>query len=451
MGSCISGNGSIYIVKKKQIKQNKKAAGCLSSLCKGEDDLYIENKNFSEIVPIPQIQSSFNFFHEDNKLNTDLNNIISKYKEKLKIQKINFEQIYNIFMNYTYDFTKSNFIICDSREMSKEKTQLFIKKFPHINYNIKQLEVMKKEKINKFFKFLNHKNIIFILKDESSLDLLEKYVIFFLANEGSVFLESIFILSQYIKKYDETNTSNNYMDYLYYFIDEDVIYAHPPKILINSNDINSSMINYKKPNSNNSYVFVDTFPHINNEYKSNIKNTKIMNKFDINYLSNKNTLENDLFLNFISKFNINYIMNFFSVNEIKNDINITAKNSNYIIHKGEKRNKANNEDKKPFIKEKKIYIPKSMDFNDFYKIIHNELIPLIEELKEQIIQNNCILIQFDNNIENLFKLKLIYIIIFRITGLTFDNIFNYLEHNFFELENETSIQAKKEEILNFLI
>ena len=451
MGSCISGTGSIYIVKKKQIKKSNKATGCLSSLCKGEDDIYIENKNFSEIVPIPQIKSSFNFFHEDNKLNTDLNIIISKYKDKLKIQKINFEQIYNIFMNYTYDFTKSNFIICDSRELCKEKTQLFIKKFPHINYSIKQLEIMKKEKITKFFRFLNHKNIIFILKDESSLDLLEKFVIFFLTNEGSVILESIYILSQYIKKYDDTNISNNFMDYLYYFIDEDLIYTYPPKILINSNDINSSTINYKMPNSNNAYVFLDTFPHMNNEYSINIKSPKIFNKFDINYLSNKNTLENDVFLNFVSKFKINYIMNFFSVNEIKNDFNITAKSSKYIIHKGDKRNKAIHEDKKSFMKEKNIYIPKSMDFNEFYKIIHNELIPLIEELKEQIIQNNCILIQFDNNIENLFKLKLIYIIIFRITGLTYDNIYNYLENNFFELENGTSIQNKKEEILNFLI
>jgi hypothetical protein len=310
---------------------------------------------------------------------------------------------------------------------------------------------MKKEKITKFFKFLNHKNIIFILKDETSLDLLEKFVIFFLANEGSVILESIYILSQYIKKYDDTNISNNFMDYLYYFIDEDLIYTYPPKILINSNDINSSTINYKMPNSNNAYVFLDTFPHMNNEYSINIKSPKIFNKFDINYLSNKNTLENDVFLNFVSKFKINYIMNFFSVNEIKNDFNITAKSSKYIIHKGEKRNKAIHEDKKSFMKEKNIYIPKSLDFNEFYKIIHNELIPLIEELKEQIIQNNCILIQFDNNIENLFKLKLIYIIIFRITGLTYDNIYNYLENNFFELENGTSIQTKKEEILNFLI
>ena len=451
MGTCYSSNTTK--VRRANTNKQKSSTSCLGSLCNESESVQFQNKSQNENITnnIQHINSSFCIYQKDDKLNKDLNQLIEKYKDKLEIKKLNYIQIYNIFMNYAYDFTKSNFIICDSRELSKEKTQIFLKKFPHINYNIKQLEVMKKEKINKFFKFLNRKNIIFILKDESSLDLLEKFVIFFLANEGSVIIENIYILSQYIKKYDETNVSNNFLDYLYYFIDEDLIYTHPPKILINSNDINSSTINYKSPNSNNAYVFLDTFPHMNNEYSINLKNSKIMNKFDINYLSDKNTLENDIFLNFVSKFKINYIMNFFSVNEIKNDINITSKSSKYILHKGEKRNKAKNEDKKPFMKEKNIYIPKSMDFNEFYKIIHNELIPLFEELKEQIIQNNCILIQFDNNIENLFKLKLIYIIIFRITGLTFDNIYNYLEQNFFELENGTSIQTKKEEILNFLI
>ena len=81
----------------------------------------------------------------------------------------------------------------------------------------------------------------------------------------------------------------------------------------------------------------------------------------------------------------------------------------------------------------------------------DKLMPIIEELKEQIVQNNCILIQFDNNIDNLFMLKLIYIIIFRITGLSFDNIFNYLKNNFFELGNDSFIKAKKEEILSFLV
>ena len=456
MGSCISGNGTTYISRKKtNNNKSKKSGDCFTSLCKGEDDLDNDNKNSSEIVPIPQIKSTFSIYHQDDKLNIDLNTIIDKYKEKLKIQKINYEQIYNIFMNYTYDFTKCNFIIYDTRELSKEKSQLFLKKFPQINYNIKQVERMKKEKINKFFNFLKGKNIIFILKDETSLDILEQFLIFFLANEEKYTIQNIYILSQYIQKYNETNLENMYIDYLYYFIDEDLLYAYSPKILINIKDIKSSSINYKDNCSNNGYIFFDSFPHIEiNEFnfnKKNNNNIKIINKFDINYLNDKNAINNDIFLNFISKFNIGYIMNFLSYNEFNNTKNVINKKIiKYIINTDGKRNKINKEDKKNFMKQKNIFIPKNTEFDEYYKIIHNEFIPLIEELKEQIIKNNCILIQFDNKIDYLFVLKLIYIITFRITGLTFENIYNYLKCNFFELGNE-SIKMKKDEILNFLV
>ena len=449
MGSCISGNGTTYITKRKSYNnKNKKSAGCFTSLCKGEDDIDIDNKNSSEIVPIPQIKSSYCFHHNSDKLNTDLNILIDKYKDKLKIQKINYEQIYNIFMNYTYDFTRCNFIMCDTRELSTERIQLFIKKFPQINYNIKQL--MKKEKMTKMLNFLKNKNIIFILKDETSLDILEKFIIIFLANEINVSIQSIYILSQFIQKYSETNTdnaSNIYINYLYYFIDEDLLYDYSPKILINSSDIKSSSINYNN-NLNNAYIFFDTFS--SNELKNkNNNNLKIINKFDINYLNNKNVLEKDIFLNFISNFKIEYILNFLNLTESNNIIN--RKNVKYIIHNEGKRNKTTKEDKKTTIKQKIIYIPKNIEFDEFYKIIHNDFVPLIEEFKDQIVKNNCILIQFDNSIDNLFMLKLIYIIIFRITGLTFDNIYSYLKCNFFELSNETFIKVKKNEILNFLV
>jgi hypothetical protein len=449
MGSCISGNGTTYITKRKSNNnKNKKSAGCFTSLCKGEDDIDIDNKNSSEIVPIPQIKSSYCFHHNSDKLNTDLNILIDKYKDKLKIQKINYEQIYNIFMNYRYDFTRCNFIMCDTRELSTERIQLFIKKFPQINYNIKQL--MKKEKMTKMLNFLKNKNIIFILKDETSLDILEKFIIIFLANEINVSIQSIYILSQFIQKYSETNTdnaSNIYINYLYYFIDEDLLYDYSPKILINSSDIKSSSINYNN-NLNNAYIFFDTFS--SNELKNkNNNNLKIINKFDINYLNNKNVLEKDIFLNFISNFKIEYILNFLNLTESNNIIN--RKNVKYIIHNEGKRNKTTKEDKKTTIKQKIIYIPKNIEFDEFYKIIHNDFVPLIEEFKDQIVKNNCILIQFDNSIDNLFMLKLIYIIIFRITGLTFDNIYSYLKCNFFELSNETFIKVKKNEILNFLV
>ena len=454
MGSCISGNGTTYITKRKSNHKNKKNIGCFSSLCKGEDVIEIDNKISSEIVPIPQIKSSFTFYHKDDKLNTDLNFLIDKYKNELKIQKINFEQIFNIFMNYTYDFTKSNFIICDTRESSSEKNQLFLKKFPQINYNIKQLELMKKEKIIKFFNYLKGKNIIFILKNEESLDILEKFIIFFLAKENKFYMINIFILSQYIQKYNETNKENVYEDFLYYFIDEDLLYTYSPKILINSNDIKSSSLNYNTPNLNNAYIFFDYFPHIKNNdfnnYNKKIKDKiKMINKFDINYLNDKNIINTDLFLNFISKFRIVYILNFISHNECNNIIN--RKNSGYINSSEGKRNKINKEDKSNSIIQINIFIPKNLEFDEYYKIIHNEFIPLIEELKQQMIQNNCILIQFDNDIDNLFLLKFIYIIIFRITGLTFDNIYNYLKSNFFEIVNESFFKIKKNDLLNFLV
>jgi hypothetical protein len=458
MGSCISGNGAAYITKRKPNNKNKKTVGCFTSLCKGEDDIDIDNKISSEIVPIPQIKSSFNFYHKDDKLNTQLNSLIEKYKDGLKIQKINFEQIFNIFMNYTYDFTKSNFIIYDTRELSSEKNQLFLKKFPQINYNIKQLEIMKKEKMMKFFNFLKGKNLIFILKDESSLDILEKFIIFFMTNEGKLSLQNIFILSQYIHKNKEvnteTNTDNIYEDFLYYFIDEDLLYGYSPKILINSNDIKSSSLNYNTPNLNFGYIFFDYFPHIkknefNNYNKKNNDKMKTFNKFDINYLNDKSTHNFDIFLNFVSKFKIVYIMNFISRDEFNSIIN--GKNSGFINSINGKRNKINKEDKHNSIKQKNIFIPKNIEFDEYYKTIHNELIPLIEELKQQMIQNNCILIQFDNDVDNLFLLKLIYIIVFRITGLTFDNIYNYLKWNFFEIGNESFMKIKKNDILNFLV
>ena len=92
---------------------------------------------------------------------------MDKYKEDLKVQKINFEQIFDILMNYTYNFTKSSFIIYDTRKLILAKKQLFLKKFFPINDNIKQLELMRKE--NQILLIFKSKNIILILKDGTSL------------------------------------------------------------------------------------------------------------------------------------------------------------------------------------------------------------------------------------------------------------------------------------------
>lgn len=443
MGTCYSSNET----KIRRVNNNKsrKSTSCFGSLCNDSISVESVNKNKleNEDINVPKIKTTYKIYHKDDKLNNDLNEIIKKYNGKLKITKINYVQLYNIFMNYKYDFTNSNFIICDTREESNEIIpQIFLKKFHHINYSLRQIETMTNERLNKFSTFINNKNIIFILKDESSLNILEQYIIYFIANEIQFQLKNIFILSEYIQEYNKDNTTYLYLENLYFFIDEDILYDYGPKILINSNDIKSSHLNYNAPNSNNAYVFISQYPH--NYYIND--NNKIANKFDINYLCNKNVEESDIFLKFIAKYNIYYILNF----RLSND-DLNKNNLELITHSEAKRNKIEKEEKKSEIKQKDVYVPKNILFEEFYKKIQKEFLSVIKEFKNQIIENNCILLQFDDSIDVLFKYKLIYIIIFRLTGLSFDDIFNYLKNNFFDIENESSVEKKKEEIINLLI
>jgi hypothetical protein len=449
MGTCYSTNGTTKV--RTNNNKPKKTTSCLGSFCNDSESTQSQSKFPLANMPanIQQIKSSYQISYNNDKLNKDLDNLIERYNDKIVIQKINYVQIYNIFMNYIYDFTMSNFLICDTREETKERNQLFLKRFHQINYNLKEIESMSQERLNKFCNFLKNKNIIFILKDESSIEIVEKYIIFFIANNsdrrGKV--KNIYILSEYIRKPDENN-ANSFLEYLYFFIDEDIIYEFSPKILINSIDIKSTYLNYNNNNYiNNAYAFINIYPHIVNVDQKNNNNNKIINKFDINYICNKNTEEPDTFLKFISKFKIYYILNFI----LSKENNINQKSSKYITHSEAKRNKIGSEEKKSLIKQKNISIQQNIQFEDFYRIIQKDFSSIVEEFKNEIIQNNCILIQFDDNIDILFKYKLIFIIFYRITGLSFDEIFNYLKSNFFDIENESLISSKKEEINNLLI
>ena len=446
MGTCYSSNGTTKV--RANNNKQRKSAGCLGAFCNDSDStqsqsrfpIPIENQS----VNIQQIKSSYQISYNKDKLNNDLDTLIEKYNDKLIINKINYVQMYNIFMNYTFDFTKSNFIICDTREDSKERSQLFLKRFHQINYSLKQIEIMSSERLNRFCNFLKNKNIIFILKDESSIEILEKYFIFFIANNigGKFKINNIYILSEHIQKFNE-NLQNSFLGYLYFFIDEDIIYEYYPKILINLKDIKSTYINSNNF-AHNSYAFITSYPHIVNTEQNN---NKIINKFDINYICNKNTEESDTFLNFISKFNIFYTLNFI----LSKENNINQKSSRYITHSEAKRNKIGSEERKSLIKQKNISIPKNIEFVEFYRTIQKDFLSLIDEYKNEIIENNCILIQFDDNIESLFRYKLIFIIVYRITGLSFDEILNYLKSNFFDIENESLIASKKGEINNLLV
>ena len=147
-----------------------------STCCEsGKEQNLIKQQN--HIMNNPDIKSTYNIYYKKGQINDYIDNFISKNQSPIRFQKINFIQLYNIFMNYTYDFTNSDFIICDTRE--EDKTQIFLKKFSQINYKPRQVESIAHDRMDKFKNFLKNKNIIFILKDESNYEFFEQFITIF--------------------------------------------------------------------------------------------------------------------------------------------------------------------------------------------------------------------------------------------------------------------------------
>jgi hypothetical protein len=337
-------------------------------------------------------------------------------------------------MNFRFDFTTSNLVVCDIQNGDEKKNHYFLKKFPQINYSLQHLEFMSQERMIKFFNYLNNKNIIFIINDNNSLEKFEQYLIYFLTNKSNIIIQNIYVLNNFRKSNNQDNNNlNNYLEHLSSIVEEDILYDFCLKILISVNDIRSTYINNNNSNINNGYIFVSNYPHSSSNKNNN------SNKLDINYICNQNLEENDIILNFFSKFKIFYILNFRS----------SGNHSKIIDYYEGKRIKINNEEKKSRIKQINISINKDISNQDLSQLIQNEFMQVIEELKIQIIQNNCILIELDENIEEIFQLELLYIIIHKITELNFDDISEYLKLNFFKMKIDALNVSDKEKILNF--
>ena len=348
-------------------------------------------------------------------------------------------------MNYAYDFTNCDFIVCDTRKEREEKNQIFLKKFNQINFNPQQVESMQPERLNKFKNYLRNKNIIFILKEEETFEIFEQFItIFSIHNDFNI--KNIYILIESLQKYEDKQINNTYNENINLFIDEDALYEYSPKILINSLDIKSSNLNYVNNSSHNALTFITTYPHIKND-KQNNKNKPKLNKLDINNICDEDLEDNNIFLNFFSKFKIECILNFISEDKNENEKN---NNLGLITHSEAKRKKINGEEHRISIKQKNISIPKNMgDFSQFYNLIQSDFDNIIEDFKFQIVNNNCIIIEFDEEIQENIKMKLLFIIVNKITGLCFEDIGNYLKNNFFVLE-EYNEWPNKEEMENFL-
>ena len=321
-------------------------------------------------------------------------------------------------MNFAYDFTTSEFIICDTRE--EDKSQSFLKKFSQINYKPRQVESMSEDRMKLFKNYLRNKNIIFILNDEKNFELFEQFITIFSINYD-LNLKNIYILIEPIQKADENQINKSYLEHLYSFLDEDALYKYTPKILINSIDIKSGNL-------------------------TDAKNIHL-NQLDINNICNQELEEENICLNFFAKFNIENILNFISLEKLENENN---SNSGLITHCKERRNKVKGEEKRTLIRQKNISIPKNInEFSDYYNLIQTDFDNIIKEFQEEIINNKCIIIEFDDDIYEKIKMKMLFIIIYKITRLNFEDIENYLKNNFFSLKNEDNIWPAKNEIENF--
>lgn len=441
MGTCYSSNDPKKI-KAHPYNRPKRSTGCGVCCNSGKDDIsLIRPQNIIENEP--NVHSSYTINHKNGQINEHINMLISNYQSPIPIKKINFIQLYNIFMNFTYDFTNCNFIVCDTRTGEEGKSQLFLKKFNRINYTSKQIASMQPERINKFKNYLKNKNIIFIL-DESTFETLEQFITIFSINEFDI--KNIYVLSEAIKKYEERQINNTYIENLNLFIDEDALYPYTPKILINSADIKSSNINYENADSHNALAFVVTYPHIVND-----KNKLNMNKLGIDNICDENLTDEDIYLKFFSKFKIEYILNFNLEEKNDNEVNENVNNNlGNITYSNAKRKKIGGEEHKTMINQINVSIPQNdFNFDNFYNLNQSSFDKIINDFKAQIINNHCIIFEFDESIEEIIKMKFLYTIINRITGLGFENIQSYLKKNFFNLTQE-NIWPIKDEMQNFL-
>ena len=442
MGACYSSSDSNKIKASIYNRQKKPTTSCIGTICCESNKNYSSIKNPISIINNPSIRSTYNINYKNGPINEYIDSLITNNQSPIPLQKINFIQLYNIFMNYAYDFTKSDFVVCDARK-DNEKKQIFLKKFYQINFLPQQVESMQEERMNKFKNYLKNKNIIFILKDETSFEILEQYITIFSVNYDFQ-LKNIYVLSESINKNEERQINDSYLENLNTFIDEDVLYEYIPKILINSMDIKSCNLNYQNNLSHNGLIFITSYPHIANT-KHNNKNNIHMNKLDINNICDEDLKENNIFLNFFSKFKIESILNFISEENDENN-----NNPGIITHSEAKRKKINGEEHRISIKQKNISLPKNLiDFGQYYNSIENDFDSIIEEFKYQIVNNNCIIIEFDDEIKSNIKMKFLFIIVNKITGLCFEDIESYLKINFFILDKQ-NIWPNKEEMRNFL-
>ena len=148
----------------------------MGGCCARQQEVYFDKKNCfqystDEIIKIKSvIKPVLNFDNkkenikvEDLQLIKIINNIKSKYQEKIKtITEI---ELFNLAIYNKESFTNNDYLIFDMRKSSDQKEE-YLKRIKHINYTYEQIK--KIERINKLEilrNFIDHKTIILIIPE----------------------------------------------------------------------------------------------------------------------------------------------------------------------------------------------------------------------------------------------------------------------------------------------
>jgi serine/threonine protein kinase len=373
--------------------------------------------------------------------NLIINLLTLNKNERYKVEDIYNSEFVKYYENNNYCIPKCNKIKIELKENNENKK--IKKSFSKISDNTRYrngVDNLKKIS-NSYISKIPSKIYSMIYTKRNSNKSKDKSNIIHLKKSNKLFKENSFSFIDIIKK-ESKNKRNKNINRINKVNSK--FNLNTEKIYIKTNGRNNtkSFDNFQKQKS---IPNIKSSDNILNKTKN--KNKIQMNKLDINNICDEDLEDNNIFLNFFSKFKIECILNFISEDKDENGNN---NNLGLITHSEAKRKKINGEEHRISIKQKNISIPKNMgDFSQFYNLIQSDFDNIIEDFKFQIVNNNCIIIEFDEEIQENIKMKLLFVIVNKITGLCFEDIGNYLKNNFFVLE-EYNEWPNKEEMENFL-
>ena len=366
---------------------------CTGKISKTEyrsDDIIRNQRHSPQLGVSTKIEPTLSFDINSSPLNTNINLLISECENSnynFKVSKINFDLLWNIVIEYKYDYTSCNYIIKDFR---KEHPDNFIKQFRQINYKVVELEIISSNKIDNFKKYLKNKTVICIVEDEN-LENLQKIIQYFGVNSFEI--SSILILDNNL--ISENAKAQN-------------------KELI-------TVLNEEKEIECYPYMLFSSkyFPHLESQ------GCIFFQRFTQEQLTDTNTFKftSEILSDHHSKKNDNYID--FCVSQEINVITRVIKGEFSHCMKEFKRKKS---DKDPKSNINCFLI--SIAFKNISDQKHsNEIEEFINTIKNEIIKKNSVILQVENTIDDLLLLDLLFVLIWKITNVNIELIKDYISTN----------------------